>query len=581
MRSIRASFVRRLIVATAIVLSFVATTAYAKPEASGARAGLQDGGVTRFVLDLSEQIDVRVQTYTTPNRIIVETPDLAWVGGGFSKPLGPFKDVRFARQGAGGRILIDLVEPVSVKTAFVIPPRQGFNWRLVIDVVPASVAVVRAAKPIEVVAPKPERASTPQTAQAPVAPERAAAPPKPGQQPVQQMAQVAPRVAEAAPSVAVAKPLGHAQPATQTSSFVITSPVLSAPPPAPAPTVLVARTVLEEARPSLSPVSSAIAAPVVPAQVVSAPPVTERKDVGVRSVSMPLPPATRADRSVPEARPTLVAAAASSGSAAPRNTDIQRASLPLQQQPDTRAREPEPRKQAKKPDDVRVVVIDPGHGGVDPGALSISGVYEKNITLGVAQAVKTELEKRGRYRVVLTRDRDIFIPLRDRVKIARQAGADLFISLHADSVGNPGIRGLSVYTLSEHASDSEAAALAEKENKVDLIAGLDLSHESPEVTNILIDLTQRETMNRSASFAQGMVGELSEVTTLLSNSHRFAGFAVLKAPDVPSVLIELGYLSNKEEEPLLRQAAYRAKLAAALSRSVERYFANPVKGKRS
>lgn len=237
---------------------------------------------------------------------------------------------------------------------------------------------------------------------------------------------------------------------------------------------------------------------------------------------------------------------------------------------------PEKRAANRRP----VVVIDPGHGGVDPGAIGVSGVHEKTLTLMMAKQVKETMERYGRYRVVLTRDKDIFLPLRERVAKARQAGAELFVSLHADAIAEPSIAGLSVYTLSEKASDKEAAALADKENKADLIAGLDLSHESPEVTNILIDLAQRETMNRSAGFAADMVDEIARVTKLLRNTHRFAGFAVLKAPDVPSVLVELGYLSNEREEQLLRTPEYRAKLAEALARSVDRYFLNVQKAQR-
>lgn len=237
---------------------------------------------------------------------------------------------------------------------------------------------------------------------------------------------------------------------------------------------------------------------------------------------------------------------------------------------------PEKRSSHRRP----VVVVDPGHGGVDPGAIGVSGIYEKTLTLQVARQLKQVLERTGRYQVVLTREKDIFVPLRDRVAKARAAGADLFLSLHADAIADPSVAGLSVYTLSEKASDKEAAALADKENKVDLIAGLDLSHESPEVTNILIDLAQRETMNLSAGFASDMVDEIARVTKLLRNTHRFAGFAVLKAPDVPSVLIELGYLSNQREEQLLRTPEYRAKLTDALARSVDRYFLNVQKAQR-
>lgn len=227
-----------------------------------------------------------------------------------------------------------------------------------------------------------------------------------------------------------------------------------------------------------------------------------------------------------------------------------------------------------------VVMIDPGHGGIDPGAIGVSGVYEKTITLAMALETKKLLEATGRYDVRLTRESDQFVALRERVAISRQAGADLFISLHADVLQNTSVRGLSVYTLSENASDAEAGLLAEKENKADLIAGIDLSKESQDVTNILIDLAQRETMNLSAGFAAITVQELEREVKLLSRTHRFAGFAVLKAPDVPSILMELGYLSNLEEEKLLRQPAYRAKLAQALVRAVDRYFAKQGKAKK-
>ncbi len=219
-----------------------------------------------------------------------------------------------------------------------------------------------------------------------------------------------------------------------------------------------------------------------------------------------------------------------------------------------------------------VVVIDPGHGGVDPGAIGVGGVYEKHITLAMAKQLRTLLLKSGRYEVVLTRDRDIFVPLRERVAIARRAKGDLFISLHADSHPNRNTRGLSIYTLSEKSSDREAQLLADKENKADIIAGMDFSEESPEVTGILIDLAQRESMNLSAQFASLAVGELDRKVRTLDNTHRFAGFAVLKAPDIPSVLLEMGYLSNPDEVRLLQQAQYRDRMADSMVHAVDRYF---------
>ncbi len=221
----------------------------------------------------------------------------------------------------------------------------------------------------------------------------------------------------------------------------------------------------------------------------------------------------------------------------------------------------------------RIIVIDPGHGGVDPGAIGVSGIYEKHITLAAARDLKRHLEGTGRFDVKLTRDRDIFIRLRNRIERAREMKADLFISLHADTIRNRGVRGLSLYTLSERASDKEAAQLAERENKADLIAGIDLTHESAEVTNILIDLAQRETMNQSAKLAALLVDELEGRVNILRNPHRFAGFAVLKAPDIPSVLIELGFLSNKEDERQLRSKSHRRKLAQSIAGAVDRYFA--------
>jgi N-acetylmuramoyl-L-alanine amidase len=219
-----------------------------------------------------------------------------------------------------------------------------------------------------------------------------------------------------------------------------------------------------------------------------------------------------------------------------------------------------------------VIAIDAGHGGVDPGALGVGGVHEKTVTLAYARELKVLLERSGRFKVVLTRDRDQFLRLRDRIAVARRAGAQLFISLHADSHPDSSFRGASVYTLSEEASDSEAAALAAKENKADLIAGIDLSKENEVVTSILIDLAQRETKNLSAQFAAMLVKELGRQTRLIRNTHRFAGFAVLKSPDVASVLVELGYLSNRADEKQLLSTAYRTKLSQAVVKAVHDYF---------
>jgi N-acetylmuramoyl-L-alanine amidase len=218
-----------------------------------------------------------------------------------------------------------------------------------------------------------------------------------------------------------------------------------------------------------------------------------------------------------------------------------------------------------------LIVIDPGHGGIDPGALG-SDTMEKNITLAVAKQLRQQLLATGRFRVVMTRDKDVFVPLRDRFKIARDKGADLFISLHADSNSSEQARGASVYTLSDKASDAEAEALATKENKSDVIAGVDLSKENQTVTGILIDLAQRETTNMSSRFASILVNDLRNDTMMLQNSHRFAGFAVLKAPDVPSVLLEMGYVSSSADERLLTDSQHQKKLAGSITHAIEDYF---------
>ena len=221
-----------------------------------------------------------------------------------------------------------------------------------------------------------------------------------------------------------------------------------------------------------------------------------------------------------------------------------------------------------------VIVIDAGHGGSDPGAIGVNGTFEKALTLAMAKELRRTLEASGRYRVTLTRDDDVFIPLRERIRLAREANGHLFISLHADALAHGMARGASVYTLSETASDAEAALLASKENKAEIIIGADLRNHDPIVTSILIDLAQRDTNNKSIEFADLLSAELAKVTPLLRKHRRFAGFAVLKSPDMPSVLVELGYISNSDDAANLDDAAFRAKLAQAALSAVDRYFAD-------
>lgn len=215
-----------------------------------------------------------------------------------------------------------------------------------------------------------------------------------------------------------------------------------------------------------------------------------------------------------------------------------------------------------------VVVIDPGHGGVDSGALASNGVQEKDIVLAFAKHLAAYLKESGKCRVILTREEDIFLPLSKRATIAREVKADLFLSIHADKFRISQVHGVTVYTLSEEASDAESEALARNENKADLIAGLDLSEEPEEVSNILIDLLQRETGNFSVQLARTIVKSMDPVVDLNKNPHRSAGFRVLREPGIPSVLLEVGYLSNDGDRDKLSSRAWRKKAVKALGDAV-------------
>ena len=221
-----------------------------------------------------------------------------------------------------------------------------------------------------------------------------------------------------------------------------------------------------------------------------------------------------------------------------------------------------------------LVVIDAGHGGVDPGAINrLTGLREKDVTLKVAGAIRDALLASGRVRVALTRADDRYLVLRERYGLARRLKADLFVSVHCDSAAGEAARGASVYTLSEVASDKEAARLAARENKADVIAGLDLREAGADVSSILIDLTQRETMNASAGFARLLGRESGTLIPVKANFHRMASLMVLKAPDMPSILFETGYLSNAEDAAFLDSREGRERIAQGVARAVGVYFA--------
>jgi N-acetylmuramoyl-L-alanine amidase len=219
-----------------------------------------------------------------------------------------------------------------------------------------------------------------------------------------------------------------------------------------------------------------------------------------------------------------------------------------------------------------LVMLDPGHGGKDPGAIGVSGTYEKHVSLATALELKRQLEAGGRYRVALTRSRDVFVPLEERVARAQSRGAALFVSMHADALSDHEVRGASVYTLANTASDAQSAALARRENSADRYIGRDWHGAPPEVSRILASLVRQETRVGSVRIAHGLVGSLDQDLPMLPNPVRHAGFVVLEAADIPSVLVEMGFMSNPRDEAALRRPDHRRVVAEAMKRAVDGYF---------
>lgn len=284
-------------------------------------------------------------------------------------------------------------------------------------------------------------------------------------------------------------------------------------------------------------------------------------DIGPGGPALPTAPAAERQAETASFTDTIaLALAVPLPTEAPRATTVAAVAAPMPRLKPTLARP--------------IIVIDPGHGGDDPGAIARDGTYEKALTLAAARDLRDLLTGTGRYDVVLTRDSDVFLSLADRVEMARREGADLFVSLHCDALDDPAVRGATVYTVSETASDLESQMLAAKENQADLIGGIAFTAASydEQTTTILIDLTRRDTMNASARFAEALGAEVGKVAKLRRNSHRFAGFKVLKAPDVPSVLFEMGYVSNAKDLAMLRDRGERKTMLRAMVRAVDRYF---------
>ena len=228
-----------------------------------------------------------------------------------------------------------------------------------------------------------------------------------------------------------------------------------------------------------------------------------------------------------------------------------------------------------------MIVLDPGHGGIDAGTVGGMKKAEKDVVLAVAKLLRFRLQQTGRYEVLLTREQDVFVPLDERVRFAREHGCGLFISLHTDSVpaqyAHLNVRGATVYTVSEKSSDQRANDLAERENLSDVIAGVEGTKEDHnDVAGILVDLMQRETSNNSLAFTNTLLPSMKRATALSREPHRYAAFRVLRAPDIPSVLVELGYLSNPDDEQLLLSKPWQEKIAESIVRAVDGYFAKRV-----
>ena len=249
-----------------------------------------------------------------------------------------------------------------------------------------------------------------------------------------------------------------------------------------------------------------------------------------------------------------------------------------------RAQAPLPREQQSSSGDVRpLIVLDPGHGGIDTGTKGPNGQMEKDIVLDFAKRLREKVESLGKYRVLLTRSDDTFVPLAERVRFAREAGAALLLSIHADSLPRRegDAQGATVYTLSETATDPAAARLAEQENRADVIAGVDLKDQPDDVAGILIDLAQRETKTFSTQFAHKLVATIKRTARLHKEPLKSAGFRVLRAPDVPSVLVELGYVSNKEDLQSLLSDSWRDRTADAMTSAIDGYFSTHIAGART
>lgn len=491
------------------------------------------GSTTRLVLDMSGEATFSSFAMTGPDRLVIDLPETAWADGLKARALGLVKEAKPSKHKDASRLVITLSKPARIKSTMLLKPQDGKKYRLVFDLAPVGAAAFQASAE----ASKPTAKKTAETE-----PAKAKAPPP------------APT-----PKPALAKSVPPVTPQSKTAAATPLPAPTVAPPPDPKPVQKVARSRTPRVPAAAAPVSHAPSAKPVsttPAPHPASPPPTTTAEAPKvvappaspsaddRAEALPPPPKLHGDKMLASLLPP-----------APHKSG----SPQIYSKPKRGGR--------------RIIVVDAGHGGIDPGARAADDTLEKDIVLAAAKALGAALEATGRYQVVYTRTDDTFLKLADRVRVAREAGAALFISLHADALANDtSVRGMSIYTLSEQASDIQSARLAQKENGADIIGGVDVRDEPEDVTRILIDLAQRQTMDLSTRFAEVAVTDLDKSIRLAKNTHRSAGFKVLKAVDVPSCLIELGYLSNSEDLANLTSPDWRSQVASHIAMSVDDYF---------
>ena len=498
-----------------LVAAVAAAGALAAPSVTGVRIG-EHVDKTRLVLDLTEPARFRIFALTGPDRIVIDLPSVRWALAERTLVIGRagVAQVRFGQfSPETSRIVIDLARPVTLQKTYVLAPSKAGSpaHRLIVDFGPRAVSARRAVA-------RPAEAAT--TAQ---------------------------KAASAAPQEPAVR--ASMAPAAEPTALAMQEKAVASAP--------------EPAAPARQEAKAAPAAPPEPAEQAKAAP-----------ASQPAAPAIQERVAAPVPQPAAPVRQGAKAAPVPR----QEPAAPIVEARLTPPTKPVPPPRAKpvaKP--VRyLVALDPGHGGRDPGAITEHGANEKTITLTFARELRAALEASGRYRVVMTRNRDRKVGLHRRVDIARDAGADIFLSIHVDRLDDRRVRGASVYTLSDDASDEEAAELAARENKADVVVDVDLSEGYDEdVAKVLISLIQQNTMDCSAAFASLLVPALGRVAPLIKRPHRFADFRVLKAPDIPSVLVELGFLSNDQDAARLRSRSHRAVLAGAITRALDDYFREP------